>query len=484
MVAQMFHLTSAERKTLLVAGAAAGMSATFAAPISSVLLAIELLLFERKPRSIIPVALASGTAALVRQYLLGQGPLFPATPHTSYISPMILLVLRSGWSLCGLVAIPLLELVLHVRGFIREIADSLDVVARHRRLGSGIGGPFFSASVGRGLRRNRSTVRGDRALHLVLGVLIVKWLIWSIALGSGTSGGVFSSGDDDRSGAGRIVFLRFAEYGSGILGHDWHWSHVERCAARAADGDCIHGGANARLEYVAAAFNRLPWLLMRCPLYCCDAPILTEKVARRGYHLSAEYAVDPLELLYVREVMRTNIVALPASLRVSEAGNSLQGDSPQGSTIGAGDKRKWRSTRNSYPERIGATRRNTSPERQSPVRRDSQADERRKPIPMSRCVWLYHRMAETGVTRMPVVEHETRLLVGIVSLEDLLKARTRHLEEERHREQIFQWRYFNPGAGTIDGTGVRLARYYAAVFRHENANNVSVAVSPSTEMKK
>ena len=83
MVAQLFHLTSAERKTLLVAGAAAGMSATFAAPISAVLLAIELLLFERKPRSIIPVAVASGTAALLRQYLLGQGPLFPAVTHTS-----------------------------------------------------------------------------------------------------------------------------------------------------------------------------------------------------------------------------------------------------------------------------------------------------------------------------------------------------------------------------------------------------------------
>lgn len=86
MVAQMFHLTSTERKTLLVAGAAAGMSATFAAPISSVLLAIELLLFERKPRSIIPVAVASATAALLRQYLLGQGPLFPTIGHGPFIT--------------------------------------------------------------------------------------------------------------------------------------------------------------------------------------------------------------------------------------------------------------------------------------------------------------------------------------------------------------------------------------------------------------
>jgi H+/Cl- antiporter ClcA len=83
IVAQLFRLTAAERKTLLVAGAAAGMSATFAAPVAAALLAVELLLFEWKPRSLIPVALASATAAIVRPYLLGYGPLFPVPPHTA-----------------------------------------------------------------------------------------------------------------------------------------------------------------------------------------------------------------------------------------------------------------------------------------------------------------------------------------------------------------------------------------------------------------
>jgi CIC family chloride channel protein len=85
LVAQFFHLTSAERKTLLVAGAAAGMSATFAAPVASVLLGVELLLFEWKPRSVIPVALASVAAAVVRRHLLGPGPLFPVPPHPAFI---------------------------------------------------------------------------------------------------------------------------------------------------------------------------------------------------------------------------------------------------------------------------------------------------------------------------------------------------------------------------------------------------------------
>ena len=86
-IAQFFHLTSAERKTLLVAGAAAGMSATFAAPVAAVLLAVELLLFEWKPRSLVPVALASATAAAARRYLLGLGPLFPVPPHPAFIGP-------------------------------------------------------------------------------------------------------------------------------------------------------------------------------------------------------------------------------------------------------------------------------------------------------------------------------------------------------------------------------------------------------------
>src|SRR4051794_28757947 len=85
LIAQFFHLTSSERKTLLVAGAAAGMSATFAAPVASVLLAVELLLFEWKPRSVIPVALASVTAAALRRHILGVGPLFPVPPHPIFI---------------------------------------------------------------------------------------------------------------------------------------------------------------------------------------------------------------------------------------------------------------------------------------------------------------------------------------------------------------------------------------------------------------
>src|SRR5215831_12670945 len=100
MVAQLFHLTSAERKTLLVAGAAGGMSATFASPVAAVLLAVELLLFEWKPRSLNPVALASAVAAVLRRYILGLGPLFPVPEHPLFIGPKALI----GCAIVGILA--------------------------------------------------------------------------------------------------------------------------------------------------------------------------------------------------------------------------------------------------------------------------------------------------------------------------------------------------------------------------------------------
>src|SRR5579859_5612032 len=87
IIAQFFRLTAAERKTLLVAGAAAGMSATFASPLAAVMLAVELLLFEWKPRSFVPVALASATAGAARRYILGLGPLLPVHPHDLFLGP-------------------------------------------------------------------------------------------------------------------------------------------------------------------------------------------------------------------------------------------------------------------------------------------------------------------------------------------------------------------------------------------------------------
>ena len=96
LFAQLFHLSAAERKTLLVAGAAAGMAAVFATPIAAVLLAVELLLFEWKPRSFIPVAVASVVASIVRVPLLGAGPIFPVVAHAVLGAPLLGFALLVG----------------------------------------------------------------------------------------------------------------------------------------------------------------------------------------------------------------------------------------------------------------------------------------------------------------------------------------------------------------------------------------------------
>ncbi len=133
IVAQLFHLTAAERKTLLVAGAAAGMAATFATPIAAVLLAVELLLFEWKPRSAIPVALASATAGAARRYILGLGPLFPVPQHAIFIGPQGLAGCVVAGSARRPAVMPADARRLRGGRCFQETSDSLDVVAGHRR---------------------------------------------------------------------------------------------------------------------------------------------------------------------------------------------------------------------------------------------------------------------------------------------------------------------------------------------------------------
>jgi len=164
--------------------------------------------------------------------------------------------------------------------------------------------------------------------------------------------------------------------------------------------------------------------------------ILTEKVARRGFHITREYATDPLEILFVREVMRTKIVALPAKatvadlqpMRLHEADQHGQHLFPlvdEEKTLRGVITRK----------RLRALTQAGDPKAALDLRDPvvAYADE-----PLRVVVF---RMAETGLTRMPVVEDETGKLLGMVSLEDLLKARVRNLSEERHRERVLQLRF-------------------------------------------
>lgn len=445
MIAQLFHLTSAERKTLLVAGAAAGMSATFAAPVASVLLAVELLLFEWKPRSLIPVALASATAAVLRRYLLGFGPLFPVPEHPLFIGPKGLL----GCVLVGLLAGGLSAL-LTISVYAAE--DMFQHLKIHWMwwpaiggLAIGLGGLIFPQALGVGYDTIGGLLQGSVTTHVILGVLLVKWFIWAVSLGSGTSGGVLAPLLMMGGALGGLEAMFLPNEGAGF------WPLISM-------GAVLGGTMRSPFTSIVFAFELthdgnvfLPLLVGSVVAHgftvlVLKRSILTEKVARRGYHLSREYAVDPLEILFAREVMRTNVAVLSATDRVADLQKSLRGDHRQAQRLlpVVDENRQLVGviTRGDIRD-LSSNSENSHRSLHEVVRPETVSAHPDEPLRS-----VVYRMAERGLTRMPVVDRTTGQFLGLVSLDDLLKARARHLEEEQRRERTIKLRHLIPGGRT------------------------------------
>ncbi len=312
LIAQFFHLTSAERKTLLVAGAAAGMAATFAAPLAAVLLAVELLLFEWKPRSLIPVALASATAAAARRYIIGLGPLFPVPAHPIFIGPQGLAGCVVAGLLAGMLSALLTQAVYAAEDAFQKLPIHWMWWPAIGGLVIGLGGFLFPQALGVGYDVIGDLLQGDVTGRVILGILIVKSIIWSVSLGSGTSGGVLAPLLMMGGALGGVEAWFLPAEGVGF------WPLVSM-------GAILGGTMRSPLTGVVFALELTHDVNMLLPLLVAVTiahgftvlvlrrSILTEKIARRGYHLSREYAIDPLEILFVREVMRANIAALPPS---------------------------------------------------------------------------------------------------------------------------------------------------------------------------
>ena len=444
MFAQFLHLSSAERKTLLVAGAAGGMSATFASPIAAALLAVELLLFEWQPRSIIPVALASATAAAVRRYIIGLGPLFPVSSQALFIGPEALL----GCVLIGLTA-GALSALLTVSVYAAE--DAFRKLPVHwmwwPALGGvivGLGGLFFPQTLGVGYDVIATIVGHTVPWRLLLGILLVKWIIWSVSLGSGTSGGVLAP----------LLMMGGALGGleATFLPHEalGFWPLVSMGAVLGGTMRSPFTGIVFVLE-LTHEFNVLLPLIFAVTIahgftvLTMKRSILTEKVSRRGYHLSREYSVDPLEVLFVREVMRTKIAALPGSTLLKELHSAISSthrthqrlypvvdDGAQLiGVITAEDIKKYtedKALQSTYLRLAEA------------VRPDPVLAYPGEPLTV-----VVNRMAETGLNAFVVVEREhPQTVLGLISLRDLLKARVRRLEEEHRRERVLPIRLVLP----------------------------------------
>ena len=454
MIAQLFHLTAAERKTLLVAGAAGGMSATFASPVAAVLLAVELLLFEWKPRSLIPVALASAVAAVLRRYLLGFGPLFPVPEHPLFIGPKALLACVLVGLLAGALSALLTLSVYAAEDCFQRIPIHWMWWPAIGGLAIGLGGLIFPQALGVGYDSIGNLLQGSVTTKVILGVLLVKWFIWAVSLGSGTSGGVLAPLLMIGGALGGLEAMFLPNEGAGF------WPLISM-------GAILGGTMRSPFTSIIFAFELthdanvfLPLLVGSVVAHAFTVltlkrSILTEKVARRGYHLSREYSIDPLELLFAREVMRTKIAALSAASTLREVQHSLRSDHRQ--------KQRLLPVVNVEGRLTGVITRGGIRE-QIELGGESALDRRLSELAQTSFVAAFpdeplrivvHRMADKGITRLPVIERDSRKLLGLLSLDDLLKARSRHLEEERHCEQTLRFPF--SGGGTSAGPGSPIA---------------------------
>jgi CIC family chloride channel protein len=316
LFAQLFHLSAIERKTLLVAGAAGGMAAIFATPVAAVLLAVELLLFEWKPRSFIPVTIGAVVAGVARISVFGQGPIFPVPPHPLVDGNIMLFALLVGL-LSGFVSGVVTQCVYFFEHAFEKLPVHWMWWPAIGGLFVGIGGFFDPRVLGVGYDLIQSLLSGQLLGWLVVGLLFGKSLVWACALGSGTSGGVLAP----------LLII------GGALGAVLaQWIPVGDAGLWAMIGMAAMMGGTMRAPLTAMIFaielthdiNLLPALLIGCvaaytlTIFLMPRSILTEKVTRRGYHINCEYGVDPLSITRVQDVMETDLQIVPDAMSLLE----------------------------------------------------------------------------------------------------------------------------------------------------------------------
>ena len=443
LVAQLFALTSAERKTLLVAGAAAGMSATFASPLAAALLGVELLLFEWKPRSFVPVALASSTAAIARHFVIGPGPLFPTPPTLEFAGVSALLCCVLAGLFAGLLSTALTAAVYAAEDLFERVPVHWMWWPAFGGLAIGLGGLVEPRALGIGFETIADLLRQGLVPRAILLLVLVKASIWAISLGSGTSGGVLAPLLMMGAALGALEARIFPDPSVGF------WPLVGMGAILGGTMRSPFTGIVFVIELTHDLNLVLPLAVAVTVAHAFTVltlrrSILTEKVARRGFHVSREYSTDEFEVLFVRDAMNSTVGVLPAERTIAE-GLSLAtepGDErsqhlfpvvdASGNVLGAVSYAKLRAF---GAEPGGETRPLTSVIDRNPPRIFSNETLR----------VAVERMAETGVTRLLVVNpSDSRKLVGKLALHDVLAARTRHLQDERRRERILPVEYVLP----------------------------------------
>ena len=430
LIGQFIQVTPAERKTLLAVGAAAGMAATFGSPVSAVLLAIELLLFEFRPRSIIPVAFGAVTAAGMRLLLEGTQPVF----HMPDIAPPGMGALACYVLLGGLMGVA----AAGVTWAVYWIEDAFDRLPIHwmwwPAIGAvvvGIAGYFSPRTLGVGYDNISAIISNRWTTQAIIFLCAMKFISWSVSLGSGTSGGTLAPLYTIGGGIGHVI----GAAGAWLL----PFAGIDvRVAALVGTAAIFAGASRAMLASAVFAFEttQQPYGLLPLLGGCAASylaatllmknSIMTEKIARRGIRTPAEYIADPLDQVLVREIASTAVVTLSSAQTVAEVRDWIAGGH-------AGSSHQGFPVLGASGSLIGViTRRDLLDSDVSAGKRIEELIRRAPRFVYDDCTarQAANHMINHDIGRLPVVSRsQPPKLVGIVTRSDILSGYRRILDE-------------------------------------------------------
>jgi H+/Cl- antiporter ClcA/CBS domain-containing protein len=433
LIAQALPVSDSERKTLLVAGAAAGMTTVFGTPIAAIMLAVELLLFEWTPRSFIPVAVAAIIAVVERSLLHMPSPLFAFQGGMAFSFMALACWIIVGVA-AGLLSSGLTQLVYACEdGFLKLPIHWM----WWPMLGGvviGLGGLIEPKALGVGYDNISQLLGGQMIATAALVLLVTKAVIWSVALGSGTSGGVLAPLLIMGGAMGAVLSGFLPEASPGF------WALIAMASTMGGTMRApltatffaieLTGDVHVLVPLIAAcvAAHAVTVLLMK-------RSILTEKIARRGHHIVREYRIDPFALTRVADVMTREVETVPSDMTLHEAARFLTDPErrhpsfpvvdAQSKVLGIIDPPsviRWRRSRK---------HRNTT------LAELLSADPTHVAYADEYLQSVGHRLSDTNLAHLPVVSRSDGKLIGYLGWKDFMRVQTRLPEEEHNRTAFF-----------------------------------------------
>jgi H+/Cl- antiporter ClcA len=434
-IGQLLKVTGGERKVLLAAGAAAGMAAVFGSPIAAVVLAVELLLFELRPRSLIPVALAAVTATMVHYMISGSSvPIFAMDAVTTPASLALISYVLLG-ALIGLASIAVTHIVYGVEDAFEKLPIHWMWWPAIGGVAVGVVGYFAPLTLGVGYTNIENIINGHFTIGALAFLCVMKFVSWAIALGSGTSGGTLAPLFTIGGALGGLIGMATVSFAP-QLGID------PRIAGLVGMAAIFAGASRALLTAVVFSFETTGQMAVLLPLlggctaaYLVSAllmrdTIMTAKIARRGVRVPSEYAADYLDQVTVGDACTREVYSLRADQTLAEV-------------------RRWLGEGSADAQHQGFPVVDANGQVQGVLTRRSLLDPQwsyeltvselvmRAPLMVRESHSLREaadHMVDEHVGRLIVISHSApHTMVGIITRGDILAAHARRLKESRHR---------------------------------------------------